>query len=55
LNKTSVKIELSLIEINGILQALGNMPYVQVVALIDKIKQQVTPQIQSEPDDNHEP
>jgi hypothetical protein len=34
------------------LNALGAMPYVQVVALIDKLKVQVTPQIQDTPDND---
>ena len=49
-NTTNIKLDLSLTEINGVLQALGNAPYVQVVALIDKIKSQAIPQIQAESD-----
>ena len=33
-------------DINGILSALGQMPYVQVRELVEKIQQQAIPQIQ---------
>lgn len=49
---SNIKLDLSLNELNSILNALGAMPYVQVVALIDKIKVQVTPQIQEKTDHN---
>ena len=32
-------------EVNSILQALGNMPYAQVVALVENIKNQAIPQV----------
>ena len=35
-----IKLEFSIDEVNQIMAALGNMPYVQVAALIDKIKSQ---------------
>ena len=35
-----IKLELSIEETNGILHALGQLPYIQVAALIEKIKQQ---------------
>lgn len=47
-----IKLELNINELNSILNALGAMPYVQVVALIDKLKVQVTPQIQEKSDHN---
>ena len=43
-----IKLELEMNEINGILTALGQMPYIQVQALIAKIQQQAGPQVQSE-------
>lgn len=36
---------LTVAETNGILQALGNMPYLQVASLIQKVQQQATPQV----------
>lgn len=38
-------IELTEQELNGILQALAQMPYLQVVELINKIHAQVKPQL----------
>jgi hypothetical protein len=40
-----IKLELTLDEVNGVLQALGNMPYAQVVALVENIKNQARPQV----------
>ena len=40
-----VKLELTIQEINTILQALGNGPFVQVADLIQKIKTQAEEQI----------
>lgn len=40
-----MKLELSLEEINIIMTAMGNMPYVQVVGLVEKVRSQVQPQI----------
>ena len=40
-----IKIELTLDETNAVLQALGNMPYAQVVTLVEKIKEQAIPQV----------
>ncbi len=42
----SIKLELSLGEVNGILTALGNMPFVQVADLIARIREQAVPQAQ---------
>ena len=44
-----IKLELTVEEINGVLQSLGNMPYAQVVALVEKIRAQATPQVQAQP------
>ena len=43
-----IKLELSIEETNGILHALSQLPYVQVVALIEKIKTQAQSQVQNE-------
>jgi len=40
-----VKIELSINEINTIMQALGNLPYASVFELVLKIREQVQPQL----------
>lgn len=44
-----IELKLSVAEVNGILQSLGQMPYAQVVALVLKIQQQAQNQIK--PDD----
>ena len=44
-----IKLELTVEEVNGVLQSLGNMPYAQVVALVEKIRAQATPQVQAQP------
>ena len=46
----SIKIELELEEVNGVLVALGNLPYAQVQPLIDKVRAQVIPQVQQDSD-----
>jgi len=46
-----ITLELEVAEVNGILQALGNLPYAQVEPLIVKIKEQAVPQVQAETDD----
>ena len=43
-----IKLEMEIAEVNGILTALGQMPFVQVQALIAKIRQQAAPQVQQE-------
>jgi hypothetical protein len=40
-----MKLDLTIAEVNIIMQALGNAPYVQVAELIQKIREQVQPQI----------
>jgi len=42
-----IKLELELAEVNGILNALGQMPFVQVQALIAKIQGQAAPQVEA--------
>ena len=40
-----INLELSVQEINLILQALGQAPYIQVAEIVDKIKAQAVPQV----------
>jgi hypothetical protein len=40
-----ITIELSVNDLNKILAALGNQPYVQVFELIESLKQQAEPQL----------
>ena len=42
-----INLSLELNEVNGILAALGQMPYAQVRELIEKIQQQAVPQVQT--------
>jgi hypothetical protein len=42
-----MKLDLSLNEINVIMQALGNAPYAQVFELVEKIRTQAQAQMQS--------
>jgi hypothetical protein len=44
-----INLELSVQEINLILQALGQAPYVQVADIVEKIKEQATPQVEALP------
>ena len=44
-----INLELSVQEINLILQALGQAPYVQVVDIIDKVRTQAAPQVEALP------
>lgn len=43
-----IKLELDVNEVNGVLNALGQMPFVQVQALIAKIQGQAAPQVKTE-------
>jgi hypothetical protein len=43
-----MKLELTIQEINTIMQALGNAPYVQVADLVAKIREQAQPQVQAQ-------
>jgi hypothetical protein len=45
MNPTLIKIELALEELNVIMSALGNLPFVQVSPLIEKIREQAVPQL----------
>jgi hypothetical protein len=42
-----MKLELTINEINMILQALGNAPYAQVFELVEKIRTQAQAQVQT--------
>ena len=42
-----IELKLDLNEVNGILAALGNMPYIQVKDLIAKIQAQAQPQVEA--------
>jgi hypothetical protein len=42
-----IKLSLTIEEVNGVLQALGNMAYSQVATLIDKVRSQAVPQIEA--------
>ena len=44
-----INLELSIQEINLILQALGQAPYAQVAELVEKIKAQAVPQVEALP------
>ena len=44
-----IKLELTLEEINTVLSALGNAPYIQVFNLITKLKDQASPQVPQSP------
>ena len=43
-----IKLSLTIEEVNGVMQALGNMPYVQVTALVEKVRSQAAPQVQAQ-------
>ena len=45
-----IKLELTIDEINVILNALGQMPYVQVVSILNNISQQAESQFKSKED-----
>ena len=40
-----ITLKLSVAEVNTLLQSLGQMPYVSVVELIEKVKTQAGPQV----------
>jgi len=44
-----MQLDLTLEQINVIMQALGNAPFVQVEGLINEIRKQVVPQVQATP------
>jgi hypothetical protein len=41
----TIKLELTVDEVNGVLNSLGQMPYAQVTLLVDKIRQQAISQV----------
>lgn len=43
---SQIKLELHVDEVNGILGALGQLPYAQVAGLVEKIRVQAIPQVQ---------
>ena len=47
--RNMIKLELSIEEVNGILSALGKAPYEFAQPIVDKIKQQAIPQVQTTP------
>ena len=44
-----INLDLSVQEINLILQALGQAPYMQVADIIDKVRTQAAPQVEALP------
>lgn len=48
MDNKELTITLTIAEANGVLQALGQMPFVQVVGLIKKIQEQSAPQVKPE-------
>jgi hypothetical protein len=42
-----IQLNLNLEEVNGVLQALGQLPYAQVSPLVEKIRAQATPQFEA--------
>jgi hypothetical protein len=47
MSEITINLQLSLEEVNGVLQALGTLPFAQVAPLIDKIRAQATPQFEA--------
>jgi len=45
-----VKLELTVEQINLVMQALGNAPYVQVEGIINEIRKQIVPQLAPAPE-----
>ena len=45
MGSTEIKLTLTLDEVNGVLGALGDKPFAQVVDLIGKIREQALPQV----------
>ena len=44
----NINLNLTVNDVNVVLQALGNAPYAQVFELIEKIRDQAGPQVQSQ-------
>ena len=47
MDNKEITLTLTVAETNGVLQALGQMPFAQVASLIQKIQQQAAPQVTS--------
>ena len=47
-----IKLELTLAEVNMILEALGNQPYAKVYSLVTKIQQQASQQLDQQSGEN---
>ena len=45
MDNKEIELKLTVAEVNGVLSALGQMPFVQVSTLIQKIQQQAAPQV----------
>jgi len=45
MDNKEIELKLTVAETNGVLQALGQMPFAQVATLIQKIQQQAAPQV----------
>lgn len=45
MGNTTINLTLTLDQVNGILNALGNMPFVQVAGLIQEVQGQAAPQV----------
>jgi hypothetical protein len=43
-----IKLEFEVAEVNAILEALGQRPFVAVASVIQKIQQQAAPQVQAQ-------
>ena len=50
-----INLKLSVDEINKVLSALGNMPYIQVFELINKISRQAETSLKNEEDKEKQP
>jgi hypothetical protein len=48
MNQNDLGLSLSLDDVNKIMTALGNMPYIQVFQVINKIQKQVSEQMQEQ-------
>lgn len=46
MNNVTIKLELSVQEVNTVMAGLGQLPYAQVVDVVEKIKVQAIPQTQ---------
>jgi len=47
MEESVIELKLTVNEVNGILGAIGKMPFEQVVGLVDKIRSQAVPQVQA--------